>query len=108
MTRPTKIKECPKCGTWNNVLRRNICRKCNGRVRGSAASICFVGESDKAFLWSLMPEWVRSCPKGLDPTMYGTGSREQDMRIRDRVVTILGENPTGQERKASSDPNCSK
>jgi len=40
MTRPTKIKECPKCGTWNNVLRRNICRKCNGRVRGSAASIC--------------------------------------------------------------------
>lgn len=37
------------------------------------------------FLLTLVPEWAKEAPKGLDPTMYGTGTQVGDAMIVDRV-----------------------
>jgi len=39
-------------------------------------------------LLSLLPDWVEEVPKGLDPTMYGTGTYEGDLSIKKRVDDI--------------------
>jgi len=52
-----------------------------------------LSESDRAFIWQLMPTWICEVPpKGLDPTFYGTGSEKGDAQILKRVISILGEN----------------
>lgn len=41
------------------------------------------------FFNSFIPDWANPdvpCPEGLDPTFYGTGSREHDLRVRERVA----------------------
>jgi hypothetical protein len=43
---------------------------------------------DIRFLLSLIPEWAKTVPKGLCPTMYGTGSYEGDLLIKTRVDKI--------------------
>jgi len=48
-----------------------------------------LSEDDADFIWSLMPTWIISQPKGLDPTMYGTLSMDGDIKICDRVKQIL-------------------
>ncbi len=46
---------------------------------------------DVKFIYSLLPDWVKSkAPEGLDPTMYGTLSKEGDSKIQERVKQILG------------------
>ena len=44
---------------------------------------------DAEFIYSLLPEWSKEAPKGLDPTMYGTNTQEGDQKIVDRVKEIL-------------------
>ena len=46
-------------------------------------------EDDKNFLWSLMPQWVKEQPKELDPTFYGTLSREGDIAIKEKLIRLL-------------------
>ena len=48
-----------------------------------------MSSSNQEFIFSLLPDWVKSVPKGLDPTMYGTGSYEGDLKIKERVVELL-------------------
>jgi hypothetical protein len=46
---------------------------------------------DAEFIHSLLPDWVKNkAPEGLDPTMYGTLSKEGDDEIQERVRQILG------------------
>lgn len=46
---------------------------------------------DAKFIYSLLPDWVKNkAPEGLDPTMYGTLSKEGDDEIQERVKQILG------------------
>ena len=46
---------------------------------------------DAEFIYSLLPDWVKNkAPEGLDPTMYGTLSKEGDDEIQERVRRILG------------------
>ncbi len=46
-------------------------------------------KEDKDYLWSLMPDWVKEVPKGLDPTFYGTLSREGDKEVQKKVKKLL-------------------
>ena len=48
-----------------------------------------ISEDDANFIWSLMPKWIKCQPKGLDPTMYGTLTMEEDIKIYERVKQIL-------------------
>jgi len=43
---------------------------------------------DIKFLLSLLPEWAREVKKGLDPTMYGTGSYDGDLEIVQRLAEL--------------------
>lgn len=46
---------------------------------------------DVEFIYSLLPDWVKNkTSEGLDPTMYGTLSKEGDDEIQERVKQILG------------------
>lgn len=46
---------------------------------------------DVEFIYSLHPDWVKNkAPEGLDPTMYGTLSKEGDDEVQERVKQILG------------------
>jgi hypothetical protein len=46
---------------------------------------------DAKFIYSLLPDWVKNkAPERLDPTMYGTLSKEGDDEIQERVKQILG------------------
>ena len=45
--------------------------------------------ADKKYIWELMPGWIKEQPEGLFPTMYGTLSREGDIKVRERVERIL-------------------
>ena len=44
---------------------------------------------DTEFIYSLLPEWTKEAPKGLDPTMYGTLTYEGDKEIVDKLKEIL-------------------
>jgi hypothetical protein len=46
-------------------------------------------EDDVKIIKSLLPEWVKEVPEGLDPTMYGTGTQEGDEAVKKRVDEIL-------------------
>jgi len=39
-------------------------------------------------LKSLIPDWAKIVPKGLDPTFYGTGSYEGDIKVMNKVKDI--------------------
>ena len=43
---------------------------------------------DISFLLSLVPEWARDVPPGLDPTFYGTGTEDGDWNVKRRVDAI--------------------
>jgi hypothetical protein len=46
---------------------------------------------DAKFIYSLLPDWVKNkATERLDPTMYGTLSKEGDDEIQERVKQILG------------------
>jgi len=46
---------------------------------------------DAKFIYSLLPDWVKNkAPEGLDPTMYGTLSKDGDDEIQERIKQILG------------------
>jgi len=47
-----------------------------------------INNDDIALLLSLMSSWAREVPEGLDSTMYGTGSYDGDLRIKQRVDEI--------------------
>lgn len=50
-----------------------------------------MGESDKKLIWSLMPPWITEKPeRGMNPMFYGTGSYEEDIKVRNKVLKILG------------------
>lgn len=40
------------------------------------------------YLRTFVPEWAINAPKGLDTTMYGTGSQEEDQKIVDHIAMI--------------------
>lgn len=44
---------------------------------------------DMNFFIMLVPDWVKNVPEGLDPTMYGTGSFDEDMKINKKYNTLL-------------------
>ena len=44
--------------------------------------------NDLKFLLSLLSDWAEEVPKGLDPTMYSTGTYEGDLAIKIRVDRI--------------------
>jgi hypothetical protein len=46
-------------------------------------------EQDIAFIWGLMPPWVKNTPEGLDPTMYGTLSAEGDRGVAKRLEMVF-------------------
>jgi hypothetical protein len=52
-------------------------------------------QEDLDLLWSLMPKWVRELPEEEDyihQTFYGTLSRQGDIDIHNKVVTLLNQN----------------
>jgi hypothetical protein len=51
-------------------------------------------ETDRKLLWSLMPGWVKEQPEGLCPMFYGTCTREGDIKVKERLVSIIGEPPS--------------
>ena len=40
-------------------------------------------------LLSLVPMWARVTVRGLDPTLYGTGSYEKDLKIVEEIENII-------------------
>ena len=48
-----------------------------------------MNEENKKYIWSLLPEWVKDVPEGLDPMFYGTLTYEGDKKIHDKVNKIL-------------------
>lgn len=45
-------------------------------------------KDDVGFLLSLVPSWAKNTEPGLDPTFYGTGSHDGDLKIVKRVREI--------------------
>ena len=43
---------------------------------------------DFNFLINLLPEWCHIAYKGLDPTMYGTGTYSGDYEVIERIKDI--------------------
>ena len=43
---------------------------------------------DIKLLLSLVPDWVKIVPKGLEPTFYGTLTYEGDMKVKKRIDRI--------------------
>ena len=41
------------------------------------------------WLLSFLPEWTKIVPKGLDPTLYGTGQYEADLVVKKRIDQII-------------------
>lgn len=46
-------------------------------------------DAESEFIWKLMPDWIKTQPKGWTPTFYGTLSAEEDKEVSDRVKEIL-------------------
>ena len=46
-------------------------------------------QEEAQFIWSLMPEWLKTQPDGLSPMFYGTLSQESDIEVSKRVKKIL-------------------
>ena len=46
-------------------------------------------KNDIKFLYALVPNWVKVVPEKLDPTFYGTGSYDEDLKIKCRVDEIV-------------------
>mgnify|MGYP005624636563 CR=1 FL=1 len=44
---------------------------------------------DKTILYSLIPDWAKKTEMKLDPTMYGTGTYEGDMKVIKMVNRLL-------------------
>ena len=44
---------------------------------------------DLKFIYSLLPEWTKEAPSGLNPTLYGTLTQEGDQKVIDRLNEIL-------------------
>jgi len=75
--------------------RQAINDKADKYLLDQVLRLCGVSNSlptkDAEFIYSLLPDWVKSkAPEGLDPTMYGTLSKEGDDEIQERVKQILG------------------
>jgi hypothetical protein len=48
----------------------------------------YITKEDFKFLLSLAPDWVNDPNNGHDPTMYGTGTYEGDIKVHNRMVEI--------------------
>ena len=48
---------------------------------------------------SLIPDWAKSVPEGLNPTMYGTGTQLGDQRVMDRVMKTRATIAACEEKK---------
>ena len=48
----------------------------------------FITKEELNLLFSLLPLWVLAVPTGLDPTFYGTGSYEGDLKVQQKVKKI--------------------
>lgn len=44
---------------------------------------------DAEYIWELLPIWIKTMEKGLCPTMYGTGSYENDLKVHEKCKNIL-------------------
>lgn len=58
-----------------------------------------LSESDAAFIWGLMPGWVKDNgteADAFDPMFFGTLSRDGDIEVSRRVKTVLFGNPDWQ------------
>ena len=48
-----------------------------------------VTKKDAEFIWNLLPIWIHDQPEGLAPMFYGTGTRDGDIEVADKVKRIL-------------------
>jgi len=85
---------CPKCSRLQPQIksRENCCVYCFP-VDGKSPilieeDIMIVLKEDLLLLLSLIPDWVKIVPKGLDCTFYGTGTYEGDLEIKERIDKI--------------------
>lgn len=46
-------------------------------------------KEDKEFIYSLLPEWVKKVPKGMNNMFYGTLTEKGDKEVKDRVDKLL-------------------
>ena len=68
------------------------CRLYNCKICNPEPSIIISKDEykeDIKFLSSLLPDWVKEVPKNLCPTFYGTGTYEGDIKIKNKVDSIL-------------------
>ena len=47
-----------------------------------------LSKKEYMLLRSLIPDWAKICPKGLDSTFYGTGSYEGDKKVVDKLKAM--------------------
>lgn len=47
-----------------------------------------IDRDDLKLLMSLLPDWTKIVPPSLDPTFYGTGTYDEDLKIKNRVDKI--------------------
>jgi len=52
---------------------------------------------DMQYMYSLLPDWTKEVPKGLDPTFYGTLSYEGDKLVKIRIENIMKRAKTSYE-----------
>ena len=52
-------------------------------------------KEDIEYLLSLIPDWAKIVPKGLDPTFYGTGSYEGDLKVQKTINRIKARHLNG-------------
>jgi len=88
---------CPKCDRLQPQpkARENICVYCfpvNGkRPVLIEEEFMIISKEDLLLLLSLVPDWVKIVPKGLDAMFYGTGTYEGDLEIKKKIDKIKKE-----------------
>jgi len=65
-----------------------------------------VKNDDIKLLLSLIPSWAKEVPEGLDPTMYGTGTYDGDLEIKQKVDEI--KRKIGRVKKLKPCPFCGR
>ena len=87
-TSSTKWQEV-KYMKWTTSEMQDVIAKALVKNLSLSRVVKSLPSKDVEFIYSLLPEWTKEAPKGLDPTMYGTLTYEGDKEIVDKLKEIL-------------------
>jgi hypothetical protein len=78
-------------GCIRDIMMRLIAASSILTLKSLEEEDVIIPKADLKLLLSLIPDWVKIVPRGLDYMFYGTGSYEGDLEIKERIDKIREE-----------------